>query len=886
MTKEKDIIYLAALLHDIGKFYQRADSNGAGSSELLSDGVKKLEPFISPLHWETKKYTHKHALWTAQFFENMQSHFTQYIKLDNGWSYDKLLRLSSAHHAPDPSNLSELIIQKADHYSSGIDRDKKGGTRWKDAEEEADTKWDSFKRTRMRSIFEGVSLKQPRPNQVTYNKKLPLMAISTSSDFFPIISSNNDDVDYVSLWEQFELELKFIQNKNIKSFNDSLLFLLEKYTSRIPSSTQHLPDVSLFDHLKTTAAFANSLKAYIDDKKLTVLPDASAKPFALVGGALSGIQKFIYGIVSKGAAKNLKGRSFYLQLLVDNVVQMILEELELQNGNVIYSSGGGFYIIAPNTTDLPSKLNSLEKKLAQSLFEYHGTELYLSLDYAAFGELEIFNQSQTGKNIGEVWKELGENLSKKKSKRFGTLFIDEFELFFEPQKVSPEKKKDTITGEELGQRIKYLDDDQKEQPVNEYTWKQIELGKELKNADYWILSKEKLTYFPQEIFWFEPLGLGLHNYLVNNQILEKYEQQLKASADNVRVIHFNKENFLEPLHKGTNNVYGFAWYGGNDFAENEYEEPKTFEELTGITLDGPNYKEDSKRKTGPELSRLGVLRMDVDNLGAIFRRGLSRDRLSFSRYSTLSRSLDWFFKGYLNTIWNNSTQYKEYSQIIYSGGDDLFIVGKWDYLIKMASEIQVEFKKWVCENSELTLSGGMASVGPRFPILKSAAYSETFEKAAKKHKFNEQEKNAFSFICYTPQHSADELLISLNWEHEYPYIRKLKEELSTLMKMKDGLSEGFSSAMYNLLQQSNMELNKDGRFYPKNHRVTWLTAYQFKRSSDGKNEIVKEFFRTWVTNIMTGKIQNETKLDHTKYHALQFLALAARWAALEERSIL
>lgn len=567
-------------------------------------------------------------------------------------------------------------------------------------------------------------------------------------------------------------------------------------------------------------------------------------------------------------------------------MQLLLDELELQNGNVIYASGGGFYLIAPNTTDLPDKLSRLEKKIAKQLFEYHGTDLYLALDFAPFGETEIFSGSDEGKNIGAIWKALGENLSKKKSKRFGSLFSEQFDNFFSPQKVSTEKKKDTITGEELGKKIKYLDDPKKEQPVNEYTWKQIELGKALKKADYWILAKEKLSYFPQEIFWFEPVGLGLHNYLVDRKVLDTYEEKLKASADNVRVIHFNKENFLEPLQKGINNVYGFTWYGGNDFAENEFGEPKTFEELAGITLDGPNYEDASKRKAGPELTRLGVLRMDVDNLGAIFRRGLSPDRRSFSRYSTLSRSLDWFFKGYLNTIWNTTEDYRQYSQIIYSGGDDLFIVGKWDYLINMAAEIQLAFKRWVCENSELTLSGGMASVGPRFPILKSAAYSESFEKGAKKHKLDQQDKNAFAFISYTPQQSTDEVIVALNWESEYPYLRKLKEELTTLMKMKDGLSEGFSSAMYNLLQQSNMALNTDGRYYPKNHRVTWLAAYQFKRSSDGKHESVKDFFRTWATNIMTGKVQHESTLGHTSYHALQLLALAARWAALEERSIL
>lgn len=43
---------------------------------------------------------------------------------------------------------------------------------------------------------------------------------------------------------------------HLRTFSEAVLNILEKYTIAIPSSTIHLPDISLFDHLKTTAAFA------------------------------------------------------------------------------------------------------------------------------------------------------------------------------------------------------------------------------------------------------------------------------------------------------------------------------------------------------------------------------------------------------------------------------------------------------------------------------------------------------------------------------------------------------------------------------------------------------------------------------------------------------
>lgn len=882
MNTEREIIYLAALMHDIGKFFQRADPSSASRSILLSQKIKDLEGSISPKHWKTGAYTHKHVLWTAQAFENITQHLSPYLSSVNEWNVDRLLRTSAAHHAP--GNLLERIVQKADHYSSGVDRDINGGTGWKDAAEEADEKWDNFKRTRMRSVFEGITLNNTQKSDIIYKSKLPLKILSTDTDFFPINTDiQADEVDYKDLWEKFQTEIQFIQNRTLHSFNDGLLYLLEKYTSRIPSSTQHLPDVSLYDHLKTTAAFALCIYDYINDKGIKEVPNGNTKPFVLLGGALSGIQKFIYNITAKGAAKNLKGRSFYLELLIDNIVQIIVDELELQRGNIVYATGGGFYIIAPNLNLLPEKLKVLKDKITEKLFKFHETELYFALDFVPFGEKEILNQTDEGDNIGLIWKTLSEKLSKKKGSKFKHIIKNDFDKLFQPIQVSPNTKKDAITGAELGKQVKFLDDNNT-QIVNFYTWKQIELGKSLKNTDYWIISKEKLEYFPDKIFFLNPIDLGIFNYLVDRETLAKHENKLKTSADNVRVIYFNKGNFLEPLQKGINNVYGFAWYGGNDFPENNFGEPKTFEELAGITFDKPNFKPDAKRQSSPDLVRLGVLRIDVDNLGAIFRRGLSSTKRSFSRYSTLSRSLDWFFKGYLNSIWRSNENYRMFSQIIYSGGDDLFIVGKWDVLVKIATDIQIAFRKWVCENPELTLSGGMAIVGSKFPILKSASFSDTLEKAAKMHSYGLSKKNAFAFINYTPQQQIESLNIALNWESEYSYMTRLKNEIITLMQMKDGLPEGFASIIYNLMQQAKIKKNPSGLFYPTEHRVTWLAAYQFKRSSDRKVEPVIDFLKRWSKAIMTGKPPGEDAPVETQYHALQYLALASRWAALEARS--
>ena len=889
----REQIYLAALLHDIGKFYQRADENSTAKSTHLSEEVKNLEKTYCPLNPFTKRYSHKHVLWTAQFFIDFSKHLKTLLGLNDSDFYN-ILKIASIHHNPSNS-FDERIIQKADHYSSGIDRSN-ASVAWKDSEEEEDKNWDNFKRIQMRSIFEGISIEGKNP---AYNHKLPLLQFQISENYFPKRDIETI-ADYKKLWNDFATEVKFIQSKSIKVFNETLLFLLEKYTSRIPGSTQHLPDVSLFHHLKSTAALAISLYDYKKEHNqigVGVKIDKDELPFALIGGDLSGIQKFIYNIIAKGAAKNLKGRSFYLQLLVDNIVQSILDhpDLQLFSGNIIYSSGGSFYILAPNKKALPSIIETLEKSISEKLFGYHKTELFLALDYVPFGEDILYSKNES-KNLGELWKELSEKLSTKKSQRFKNLISTDYDKFFVPINDITSNKRDAITGEELLEHPapRTLDDNTQ---VNDYTYQLIELGKKLKSTDYWIQSKIELTYFNQmgsKQTGFNPIGIGYFNYFINQEEFKNQENKLRQSADNVRVLYFNKNNFLEPVQKGIDNIYGLTLYGGNDYPADKYGEPKTFEEIAGAVFSDAKKTE---RISSPNLLRLGVLRMDVDNLGRIFRdgfkvkneKGITEFKGSFSRYCTLSSSLDYFFKGYLNSIWESKEDYKEFSQIIYSGGDDLFIVGKWDVLINMAFDIKSQFKKWTCNSSSFTLSGGMAIVGAKYPILKSALQSEAFEKAVKNHIYNgvenDLEKNAFAFLGYDiyNDEKTNEIIFALNWDTEYEYVHQLKENIKAMLaNEKEGLSQGFSNDIYNLMQQGRFYYDKkEDKYQPANLEVIWQIAYNFKRRSSGIKNETQAFLKSWVSRIMTGKVE---EIASTKYHALQILAFAARWAAFEIRS--
>jgi CRISPR-associated protein Csm1 len=61
MENKRDLVYLAALLHDIGKFYQRADSGFSDKQVQLTDYSKKLANDICPLN-DKGKFGYQHVV--------------------------------------------------------------------------------------------------------------------------------------------------------------------------------------------------------------------------------------------------------------------------------------------------------------------------------------------------------------------------------------------------------------------------------------------------------------------------------------------------------------------------------------------------------------------------------------------------------------------------------------------------------------------------------------------------------------------------------------------------------------------------------------------------------------------------------------------------------
>lgn len=314
-------IIVSALMHDIGKFAQRAKQKSS----------RQLESAYCPVY--NGITTHKHVLYTDFFIESADFPLPHELQEHRS----RIARLAAAHHNPGVSNdnsekLLEEIIQKADCFSSGLDR--------LSSEEE-----NNYKKTRLESIFSFIELREPN----TQKEYHALQKQGEAKALFPCSEKENKTDDYEKLFADFVNTLKKIPlDQGFQAYLSSLVSVLEQYAYCIPSSTYKSdPDISLYDHSITTAAIAQALWACCEENRNIPLGKQS---FLLFSAEFSGIQKYIFsGKTRTGTAKILRARSFHLQALTRSIILHTLDTLSLSPAAKIMDAGGKFILFLPDT---------------------------------------------------------------------------------------------------------------------------------------------------------------------------------------------------------------------------------------------------------------------------------------------------------------------------------------------------------------------------------------------------------------------------------------------------------------------------------------------------------------------------------------------------------
>lgn len=692
-------ITIGALLHDIGKVIHRSAPQDSRAHPVSGkDFIKEIADDSDVL--EAIEYHHKAQLKNAEI----------------------------------PDDSSAYIVYIADNIASVADR--------RGHEEPEDEQKGYQKYLPLESIFNLL-------NNRNGKQKINLSVMEKIN--FPDENASADESTYNTLFQKLKQDLQGIHFE--KEYENSLLELLEATLSFVPSSTskEQVTDISLYDHSKITAAVAACIYAYLQSKGRTNYKQDlfihgknfySEKAFLMFSCDISGIQQFIYTISSEKALKALRSRSFFLEIMMENLIDEILKETGLSRANLIYSGGGHCYILLPNTDKVKSTIEKSERLVNQWLFSQFKTSLFAAIGFVECSADELMNETADDKisPYKEIFRTLSQNLSEKKLRRYDAQSIRQLNSSSKNSMGRECKVCGTIDNLTDNNNICVLCDSL------------INVSSDLVKPDKLLLiTKHQM---PGNVNVKLPSLDGKSFYLNPVPHEEVLEIQKNNPENMIRVYCKNK------MHTELN--YASKLRIGSYHTQNSRQDMATFEELAAFS---------------EGIKRIAVLRADVDNLGKAFIKGFEREDkenkyryVTVSRYATLSRQLSLFFKKHINEIL--SSQYKEDRflltnksskdkkvTIVYSGGDDLFIVGAWDHIIETAVDLRNAFLKYT--GGALSFSAGIGIYDESYPISRMAAEVAELEDTAKGIDTN---KNAISLFGAELVNGKQEFRHTYKWD--------------------------------------------------------------------------------------------------------------------------
>ncbi|MGQ9472952.1 MAG: Cas10/Cmr2 second palm domain-containing protein [Candidatus Caldatribacteriaceae bacterium] len=167
--------------------------------------------------------------------------------------------------------------------------------------------------------------------------------------------------------------------------------------------------------------------------------------------------------------------------------------------------------------------------------------------------------------------------------------------------------------------------------------------------------------------------------------------------------------------------------------------------MSSFRLPEATFDETSKTSIRDETGdpSLGYLKMNVDNLGATFAKLAEKGEertTALSLYRAFSRRLELFFGGYLVDFLAKRLEEKLVYPV-FSGGDDLFLIGGWREISQLAWKICQEFNQFSEFSSLLTLSGGIAFLPSKMPVVRASRMVEEVLERAKSFHYPKDTEN-------------------------------------------------------------------------------------------------------------------------------------------------
>ena len=816
-------IALAAYLHDLGKFAERA------RIEVPKDALDAHKTQYCPFRYtdaggKNGFHTHVHAAYTGLAFDVVERTAPDLIQgdmhpfinraqlqSDPAKTTDSLINAAAAHHRPD--TFLQWVIATADRVASGFERDEFDKYNdAKDENEETRTGRNHYQ-ARQLSLFEQIN-KQKKATAKDLLWRYPLKALSPRA-IFPQLREqcepgNNEEAQaqYKALWDDFLKALRDIPKSHsgnwplwLDHFDTAWL----TFTQAIPAATAFgtKPEVSLYDHSKTTAALATALWRWHEAERQTDAAaaaglkdrsDWNTQKFLLIQGDFFGIQDFVFAEGSqtnKAAAKLLRGRSFQVSLFTELAALKVLEALALPPTSQITNAAGKFLIVAPNTQAAKDAL----KTVTQEINQWFLTHSFGLAGLGLVGKPASCNDFLKG-NFKALMGSLFSELEKAKLQRFdltadANLTPTVFAVNYPHGVCQYNGRLPADKAEGSNKASAALSRDQ------------IMLGSQLVRKDRILITQggaalhgAGVTSLETAIFGYNVAFAGDEEETGKFGPLARDGSLLRcwdfSLPDNLEVTLWNgyARRFINAYVPRFSelDLQTSAKYRGleNDIEWDDlrFDIGKTLDHIACEDRACPNEPDKWQGQVA-----LMTLKGDVDNLGMLFQQGLQEP--TFAKMAALSRQMNAFF-----AIWLPAVCKVDFpnTYTVFAGGDDFFLIGPWHSTQKLAARMADEFKLYVAHNPGITFSAGMVMTKPGQPIHTLGTQAEEALDAAKGNHLPEAEARKNALVLYGER---------VRWP-DWGKVHTAQEQLDRVRHAYD-LSTGY---VYGLLQLITLAADK------------------------------------------------------------------------------
>lgn len=763
-------IAIAGLLHDIGKPFEAARLP-------FQTNAPRLENQMCPTGNDGRG-THRHVLWTAEVLHRIEN------RSDFGVPFASFYGPACYHHRPRPDSLEDHILQTADWWASGHDR--------REQEEASNTPWAGLLPIlgQLGEAHQGLSASAPvlRP--------CPLG--TEPSRFFAQPNRSIDEyrADAAALLEPLVQALSFEDRDPFRAVR-RIEAISGRLLSNVPSSRaqKESADVSLHDHGRAVAAVAVCIAA--QSRTIKEIPRSR---FRLLHGALGGIQDYVFrstprmgttGGASKGIARLVRGRSFSVVLLSHLIGRRILDACELPCVQVVLEAGGRFTLLLPDTEEVVRAARRQACEVEEWLFDHFsgGPRFHWALS-ESFGSADLIIPKNQGTSSTQPSQQSGAQ-SKTGTAPFGLILRRLHELAALSKLRVPMQRLRSGAG------------------WSESGW----VGPSVGLAVDGVVSSQ-LAELGRRLLGAEALVVESSNGRQGDLDLVGFQIRVLSNGENdpdaVSLIAEEDATSHRPaLIACTHAPSGRDLSSGRALGEDP-DDLLTFEEIAAHPRDA---------RLGPGPAMLGCLKADLDSLGQLMTSGFG-SRVSLGRLGSASRTLDFFFKGFLADRLR-----AEFPMIytVFAGGDDLCLIGPWCDVVQFASRMRSWLREAACDNPKISISAGIVLCKPSTPVR---VMTDLAEELLERAKGSEDQGRGDHIVLLSSR---------LSWR-QYDEALRLAEELKRAVE-----HEGVTTALvHRLLQLGRCAERVATTADPKLEDLRWRSqlSYDLRRNWPERQPLV------------------------------------------------